>query len=128
LEQADSSLGSRIAVFEKNGTHDVAALTSRVASNEGKLSGVTNTVVQSISNEINKLVTDGGQVYKNTADIAGLDRRVSAFESASGEDMVTRIGNLEANASKKVACSISGSSITNLAGPSVSYAVMLSDT
>lgn len=79
IDTVNTSLGNRITAIENKGDFGVGALTTRVETNENKLTGISTTVADSITNAVNELST--GQVETNKGAIEGLDTRVSTVET-----------------------------------------------
>lgn len=102
INNINTSLGNRITAIENKNDFGVGALTTRVEANENKLTGISTTVVDSITNAVNEL--SAGQVETNKQSIEELNTRVSTVETtlkdvpsvgAALESTHQRIGGIE---------------------------------
>lgn len=102
INNINTSLGNRITAIENKNDFGVGALTTRVEANENKLTGISTTVADSITNAVNEL--SAGQVETNKQSIEGLNTRVSTVETtlkdvpsvgAALESTHQRIGGIE---------------------------------
>lgn len=96
--QADTALGNRIAAFEANGAHDVAALETRVGTVEGK----ATTNATNISNNAQAISTNTTDIATNKTNIAANLAAINAIKDGKKLDS---FADVEAEIASAIAAS-----------------------